>query len=138
MSSSSIEDAIMHHVREMSPRSLRSLYETLLAGSFLVPLHRPLWTDAEGRTHIPARCHRLPDGEGCLPAFTSEARLLEWKADGSLYAELSGGKLFEMAKDMPEIDSIFVNISENARSPKGKVTRAEFDMLSRGLFPENA
>lgn len=139
MLSSPVEDAIMQHVREMSSISLRSLYEALLVGSFIVPVHSPVWIDAEDRTHVPARCLRLqPSGEGCLLAFTSESRLLEWNADGSMYTELSGSKLFEMASSMNDVDSIFVNFSENSPSPKGKVTRAEFEMLAQGAFPENA
>lgn len=136
MLSNFVEDAIMQHIREMSASSLRSMYEALLGGRFLIPVHSPVSTDADGRTHVPARCLRFGD-VGCLLAFTSESRLLEWKAEGSLYTELTGRKVFEMASGMSSVDAIVVNFSESAPSPKGKITRTEFEMLARGLFPEN-
>jgi hypothetical protein len=136
MLSKVVEDAIVQHIREMSASSLRSMYEALLVGHFLIPVHSPVSTNADGHTHVPARCLRF--GEvGCLLAFTSESRLLEWKAEGSLYAEFIGRKVFEMASGMRNVDAILVNFSENSSTPKGKVTRKEFEMLARKVFPEN-
>jgi hypothetical protein len=84
---------------------------------------------------VPARCVRLPGGEGALPAFTSVARLLEWKTAGSKYVKLPGATLFKMAVGMPEIDCIHVNYSENKGAPKGEVTRLEFEILAQGAVP---
>jgi hypothetical protein len=133
----SIEEAILRHIREKSPASLRGLYEALLAGNLLVPVFSELTRDASGRTDVPVSCIRLPNGEGCIPAFTSVARLLECRQAGSQYAELPGPTLFKMASGMPEIDCIYVNYSERQGTPKGKVARLEFDSLARGIMPEH-
>ena len=135
--SSPMEDAILCHIHEQSPTSLRRLYESLLAGNLIVPLASELTTDANGRTDVPVICIRLPDGEGCLPAFTSITQFLEWKGVGTPYTSLPVSQLFNMAMGMPEIDCIYVNYSGQQGTPKGKVTRAEFQLLAKGIFPEN-
>jgi hypothetical protein len=132
-----IEDAAFAHIREKSPASLRELYMALLSGTLLVPLAADLKTDHAGRTDVPARCIRLADGQGCLPVFTSETRLLEWQPMGAKFAEMSGPALFNMVTAMPEVDAIFVNYSEQTASPKGSISRPEFDLLAQGICPTN-
>jgi hypothetical protein len=135
--SQSIEGAIQRHIQQQSEESLRSLYQAPLSGRLLVPLFSELTTDAAGQTDLPLSCVQLPTGEKCIPAFTSVNRLLEWKNAGSKYTELPGGTLFDMATRMPEIDCIYINFSEQQGTPKGKVTRREFELLGRGRVPIN-
>ena len=122
----------------MSSASLRNLYQAILSGTLAVPLFADLAKDPCGRTDVPVRCIRLPDGEGCLPVFTSAGRLLEWYKEGSKYAEMPGRTLFEMVSAMPEIDCVFVNYSEVKGTPKGKISRQEFELLARGILPGGA
>jgi hypothetical protein len=131
----SIEDAAQAHIRDNSQDSLRGLYRALLSGRLVVPLWVEPTKDAAGHTKMPVRCVRLPNGEGCLPVFTSVDRLLEWKKDGSVYAEMPGDTLFKMVSAMQEIDFVFVNYSDRQGTPKGKLTRAEFDLLAQGVLP---
>jgi hypothetical protein len=133
----SVEESIRTHIREKSSASLRKLYESLLAGKLLIRLFSATTTDASGRTDVPVNCIRLPDGAGCLPAFTSLARFLESNEVGTLYTELRGAELFKMVSNMQEIDCIYVNYSEREGTPKGQITRPEFELLAKGIFPEN-
>jgi len=134
--SDTIEEAAQNHIRDKSHASLRDLYNALLSGTLVVPLFADLAKETGGRTDVPVRCIRLSDGEGCLPVFTSVDRLREWKTDGSKYAEMPGRTLFEMVNAMPEIDCVYVNYSEHKGTPKGKVSRREFESLARGELPE--
>jgi hypothetical protein len=131
-----IEDAAQEHILTKSPESLRNLYQAMLSGTLIVPLFADLAKDGAGKTDVPVRCIRLPDGEGCVPVFTSVGRLLEWKKEGSKYAEMPGRTLFEMVRAMSEIDCMFVNYSEVKGTPKGKISRPEFELLARGILPE--
>jgi hypothetical protein len=133
--SNSLEEAIWKQIHERSQPSLWNLYEVLLEGNLLVPVFERLKTDSIGRTDVPVICVRLSDGEGCLPVFTSVKRLLEWKQNGAKYIEMRGRALFEMANGIPEIDAIYCNYSEIKGSPKGKVSRAEFSLLAKGVLP---
>ncbi|HZL87777.1 MAG TPA: SseB family protein [Pirellulaceae bacterium] len=134
--SDAIEAAALTHIRERSNSSLQGLYRALVSGRLLVPLFSDLTTH-EGKTDVPVRCFRLPSGEGCIPAFTSVQRLLEWDPGGSLYAEMPCQKLFVMATGMLDIDAIFVNYSHEKGVPKGMITRPEFELLAQGVFPKN-
>ena len=130
-----IEEAINGHIHQRSQSSLQDLYQALLAGDLLIPVFAEVATDASGRTDVPVTCVRLPTGEGCIPAFTSVSRLLEWKKMGSEYVQLPGKTLFKMAADMPEIDCVYVNYSDQQGAPKGKVTRLEFEKLAQVILP---
>jgi len=130
-----IEEAALHHIREKSRASLRNLYEAMLSSKLLVPLAAKLTRNAVGQTDVPVVCLRLPNGEGCLLAFTSEARLLEWRREGSLYAEMPARTVFKMASGMLEVDCICVNGSDREGTPKGKVVREEYESLARGILP---
>ena len=132
---SPIEAAANKHIDERSTASLQNLYRLMLSGKLLVPVFASLSKDASGRTDVPARCIRLPNGEGCLPVFTSVGRLLEWRKEGSEYVEMPGRTLFEMARAMTEIDCIYVNYSDRPGTPKGEITRAEFESLAQGRLP---
>jgi hypothetical protein len=132
----SIEESILRHVRDKSSASLRNLYESLLDGTMLVRLFSEITTDTSGKNDLPVNYFRLADGLGCLPAYTSLARFLEWNEVGSRYTELQGRKLFRMVTDMPEIDCIYVNYSAEQGTPKGKIGRREFELLGKGIFPE--
>ena len=65
-----------------------------MSGTFVVHLLAALSKDSAGQTDVPARCIRLPNGEGCLPVFTSVERLLELHKDGSKYTEMPARMLF--------------------------------------------
>ena len=132
-----IDTAAQKHIQERSRSSLSELYTALLSGRMLVPIFANATADAAGRLDVPARCLRLPTGEGCLPAFTSLDHLLEWDRNDPKYIELSGRAIFEMASAMPEVDCIYVNYSEHSRAPKGKVTRPEIALLARGIMPSD-
>jgi hypothetical protein len=134
----SIEKAAQLHIEHRSSESLQVLYKAILSGEFLVPLFADLAKDSARGTDVPVRCVRLPNGEGCLPVFTSVERLLEWKRNGSKYTEMPSRMLFEMVSAMPEVDCVFVNYSEQKGAPKGKLTRREFELLARGITPEGA
>ena len=133
-----IEDAALAHIRRKSPNSLHELYMALLSGKLLVPLATDLKTDNAGRTDVPARCVRLENGQGCLPVFTCDTRLLEWQPGGAKYAEMPAQTLFKMASKMAEVDCVFLNYSEHKRSPKGSISRAEFELLAQGICPVNS
>jgi hypothetical protein len=136
--SNAIEEAVQNHIQNKSRVSLCGLYQAMLSGTLLVPLFADLAKDATGRTDVPVRCIRLPNGEGCLPVFTSADRLREWKAEGSKYAEMPGSTLFEMVSGMPEVDCVYLNYSERKGTPKGKLGRHEFESLARGILPGDA
>ncbi len=55
---------------------------------------------------------------------------------GSEYVQLPGQTLFKMAADMPDIDCVYVNYSDQQGTPKGKVTRLEFEKLAQGFLPK--
>jgi hypothetical protein len=130
-----IEEATLEHIQTQSRASLRKLYQALLSETLLVPLFADLTEKAPGQTDVPVRCVRLSDGKGCLPVFTSVARLLEWQKEGSKYAEMPGRTLFEMVSAMPEVDCVFVNFSDQKGTPKGKVSRQEYVLLAKGILP---
>jgi hypothetical protein len=136
-SPNSIEDAALEHIRTMSAASLRNLYQALLSGRLMVPLSADLTKDAAGRTDVPVQCIRLSNGDGCVPVFTSVDRLLEWKKEGTKYAEMPGPTLFVMVSGMLDIDCVIVNCSDVKGPPKGRISRPEFELLARGILPEN-
>ena len=131
-----IEDAAWEHIRERSPGSLKALYKAMVSGKLLVPLSGEIDKGSPGQARLPVRCVRLSNGAGCVPAFTSVGRLLEWKSEGSKYAELTGPALFDMVTRMPEVDCVIINYSKQKGTPKGRVNRGEFELLAKGILPD--
>jgi hypothetical protein len=121
-----VEQAIVRYTQERTADNLERLDRSLVAGTFLVPVGEEPTELSPGQFDIPAICIRQPDGVGALPAFTSIDQLLSWKPEGCSYVELSGGEVVEMARGMPEVGQVAVNL---VGVPRGVIPRSEFDRL---------
>ena len=133
--SNPIEEAILRHIQEGSQVSLWYLYNVLLAESLVVPISGELREDEAGQTKVTVVCVRLPDGKGCIPAFTSDTRLFEWKPSGCQVMEIPTRTLFEMAVGMSHADCIYLNLSERQETPRGIISRLEFELLAQDIYP---
>lgn len=119
-----------------TPERRRRLYEELLAGSLIVPVHgrvgRSGWRTLEKDTDLELVIGEDDEGNPTLPAFTSEAALARWGEKVGAFVGLPGRELFRIAVDL-KLRSVAIN---PAGPIGGQLLPGELRTLAEGQVPE--
>lgn len=123
---SRLDDAIVAYTKDRTDARFLSMYKTLLAEDFCVPVSEPVQEIQSGHHDVPVICMRMEDGTGALPVFTTMEHLVQWKPEGCLYISLVGRALIAMAIGMNDISEIAIN---PCNAPRGRIPRADFERM---------
>jgi hypothetical protein len=131
-----LEAAMAGVAENDTPENRRRLYEELIGGSLIAPVHGRVgqtgWKKLEKDTDLELVIGEDDDGNPTLPAFTSETALARWgeKVDG--FVGLPGRELFRIAVEL-KVRSVAIN---PAGPIGGQLLPGELRTLAQGQVPE--
>ncbi len=141
-----LERAMQELAKNDNAKTRKSLYNTVLASTFIVPgnvaggteVRKGEWI-ADSNTRVAFKTIEHPPGNIVLPVFTDVEALTSWAGSEVQWVALGAQELFQSiaSGNIAEVRVNPFRPEQTISRPGGIITRSEFIALAQGLLPES-
>jgi hypothetical protein len=141
-----LERAMQEMAKSDNPKTRKSLYQTILASTLIVPgdvaggteVRKGGWI-ADSNTRVAFKTIEHPAGNIILPVFTDLEVLTSWAGSEVQWIALRAQELFQSiaSGNIAEVRVNPFRPEQSISRPGGIITRYEFLALAQGLLPES-